>query len=183
MTTHCRAALSFSAVYVLGALMKTPDHLSPLLLAQEFVRREPWQLLAVCILLNRTNGVKQVKPMLADFFEMWPTPQDFVNAQTSDVKATLKPLGFQNIRYERLLGMSADWLVGKRPPDDKLRGVGTYGQESYEIFVRGYLVEEPHDKELRHYVRWAQEERHGTNVYHYGPGRVQPGVQASSRDA
>jgi methyl-CpG-binding domain protein 4 len=128
------------------------------MLAQELVRDDPWKLLAVCILLNRTNGVKQVKPMLADFFEAWPGPKAFLSAPVSDVKQVLKPLGFQNIRYDRLAGMSCDLLLGKLPPKDKLRGVGTYGKESFEIFCRGYLVVEPHDKELKKYCEWAREE-------------------------
>jgi methyl-CpG-binding domain protein 4 len=167
------------------ALIPTPKHLSPIMLAQEFVRNEPWQLLAICILLNRTNGVKQVKPMLADFFDAYPTPAALIDAPIERVKVALKPLGFQNIRYDRLVHMSRDWLSGKRPPNDKLRGVGVYGKESYEIFVLGYLLLEPHDKELKRYVRWAQEEwsAGGHGLHHDGSGGIQPGVQAPQRDA
>lgn len=164
--------------------MPTPAHLSPLLLAQEFVRKQPWRLLAVCILLNRTNGMKQVKPMLADFFDNWPNPHALLNAPEDEVKSFLKPLGFQNVRYERLAGMSIGWLAGKRPPDDRLYGIGTYGKQSYEIFVQGYLITEPQDKELKRYVKWAQEEYAARNNFHHnGLGGVQQGVQASQRDA
>ncbi len=174
-------------------VIRTPAHLSPLLLAQEFVREDGWKLLAVCILLNRTSGVKQVKPMLADFFERWSSPLEFRDAVEADVKAALKPLGFQNIRYDRLAGMSRDWLDGRRPLRDRLRGVGTYARESYEIWICGYLPPEPHDKELKRYCEWGREEtsrvrraeevRGGDHLHHHGPGGVQPGVQALERDA
>lgn len=152
-------------------LIPTPAHLSPLLLAQEFVRKQPWRLLVVCILLNRTDGMKQVKPVLADFFDEWPTPERFIDAPPEDIRRFLKPLGFKNIRYDRLYDMSCDWLAGKRPPNDKLHGVGTYAIESYQIFVGGYLVEDPHDKELKAYVKWAKNEEADNGIKVRNSGR------------
>jgi methyl-CpG-binding domain protein 4 len=161
-------------------VIPTPAHLSPLLLAQEFLRDKPWQLLATCILLNQTSG-KQVKPMLADFFENWPTPKHFLEASEIEVKKLIKPLGFQNIRYKRLIGMTKDWIDGMRPPGDKLYGVGVYATQSYEIFVLGYLISEPQDKELKHYVKWAQEEAGGSYVRNYGRAGSQEGLSQDQR--
>ena len=97
--------------------------------------------------------------MLADFFDKWPNAQAFIEASPENVKKFIRPLGFQNIRFDRLYGMSEDWLSGKRPHTDKIKGVGLYALQSYDIFVGGYLIEEPHDKELNAYVKWAFEER------------------------
>lgn len=95
--------------------------------------------------------------VLADFFEEWPNPKMLLAAQDVDVKKLLKPLGLQNIRYTRIIKMTHDWLAGKRPPEDKLFGIGVYALQSYEIFCRGYLVLEPQDKELQKYVEWAKQ--------------------------
>lgn len=132
--------------------------LSPHMLAQEFVKDQPWRLLAICILLNQTNGVTQVKPMLADFFDEFTNPWRFLEADEAKVKQFIRPLGFQNIRYNRLVGMTKDWLAGKRPGTDKMYGVGLYAIQSYQIFCQGYLLPDPQDKELRRYVQWAKEE-------------------------
>lgn len=129
--------------------------LSPLMLAQEFLKDKPWQLLATCILLNQTDGKRQVKPMLADFFERWPDEETFLRALESDVKKMIRPLGFQNIRFTRLQRMSSDWYRGKRPPE-KIFGVGKYASDSYKLFVQGILISDAADKELQHYVEWAR---------------------------
>jgi hypothetical protein len=127
-----------------------------MMLAQEFLKDKPWQLLATCILLNQTDGKRQVKPMLADFFERWPTAEKLLIAHEQDVKSALRPAGFQNVKYLRLIGMSKDWLQGKRPPE-KLYGVGKYAVDSYKLFCQGYLVLDAEDKELKRYVQWARE--------------------------
>jgi adenine-specific DNA glycosylase len=128
--------------------------LSPLLLAQEFVKDKPWQLLVVCILLNQTDGKRQVKPILADFFERWPDEEVFLRAPEGDVKKMIRSLGFQNIRYTRIRRMSVDWCQGKRPPE-KLYGIGKYAEDSYKLFVKGEIVGNVEDKELTKYVQWA----------------------------
>ena len=100
--------------------------------------------------------MKQVKPVLADFFDKWPNPDSFLNADVKEVKSFIKSLGFQ--------------MSGKRPHEQKIKGVGLYALQSYDIFVGGYLIEEPHDKELKSYVKWALEERRGdgSEVHHAG---------------
>jgi len=104
-------------------------------------------------MLNNTSGV-QVRSIFPKFFERWPDHNAFLNALDSDVKALIKPLGFQNIRYKRLREMSSDWLQGKRPPE-KLHGVGKYASDSYTLFVKGLLIDDAEDKELKKYVEWA----------------------------
>ena len=131
--------------------------ISPQRLAQELLRDNPWQMLVACILLNQTNGMKQVKPMLGEFFARWPDADALLAADEADIKAALRPLGFQNIRVRRLVGMSRDWNDGKRPPA-KLYGVGKYAEDSYNLFVARYLVLDVQDKELKRYVEWAQQQ-------------------------
>lgn len=135
------------------------------MLAQEFLKDKPWQLLATCILLNQTDGKRQVKPMLADFFERWPDEETFLRALESDVKKMIRPLGFQNIRFTRLRNMSTDWHRGKRPPE-KIFGVGKYALDSYKLFVQGILISDAADKELKNYVQWARMEGRSSTHHH-----------------
>lgn len=37
-----------------------------------------------------------------------------------------------------------------------MHGIGKYGADSYNMFVRGYLVEDVKDKELKNYVSWVK---------------------------
>jgi methyl-CpG-binding domain protein 4 len=134
----------------------TPKKLSPYMLIQEFLRDEPWRLLVACIMLNQTSA-KQVHGVVNQFFERWPDEETFLRALDSDVKKMIKPLGFQNVRYNRLVMMTMDWYRGKRPPE-KIRGVGKYATDSFKIFCSGYLVQDVLDKELKNYVQWAKEE-------------------------
>lgn len=43
---------------------------------------------------------------------------------------------------------------GKDPLE--LYGIGKYGADSFNMFVKGYLVQDAKDKELRKYVEWVR---------------------------
>lgn len=157
--------------------MRTPQRLSPYMLIQEFLRDDPWRLLVACIMLNQTSA-RQVHGIINEFFEMWPTPGDFLAADPDDVKDVIRGLGFKNVRYKRLVGMTRDWLDGRRPPE-RIHGVGKYAQDSFKIFCEGYIVEDVSDKELKNYVRWSKEEGAGVHRAERGdpgPGGVQQGM-------
>ena len=136
--------------------MKTPRTLSPYLLIQEFLRDDPWKLMVAVIMLNQTSA-KQVWPILPEFFDRWPDANAFLHAPTDEVKQLIRSLGFKNVRYDRLLGMTLDFLVGVRPPQ-KVFGLGKYGIDSYQMFCEGVLVPDVQDKELKNYLHWAMAE-------------------------
>jgi methyl-CpG-binding domain protein 4 len=136
--------------------MKTPRTLSPYLLVQEFLRDEPWKLLCAVIMLNQTSA-KQVWPVLPDFFEKWPRPLDVANADEKDLSEFLKTLGLQNRRAKTLRKMSEAFLFSEWKHARDLPGIGKYGDDSYRMFVEGYLIHDVKDKELQNYVRWAEE--------------------------
>jgi methyl-CpG-binding domain protein 4 len=162
--------------------VRTPHTLSPLMLVQEFLRDEPWRLLCACIMLNQTSA-HQVWQILPEFFERYPDPDALVAADPDDVRDLIRSLGFQNRRCERLLGMTLDWMSGRRPPEH-LHGIGKYASDSYRIFIGRYLDQEHdiQDKELRKYCHWAwglpevdhvREQAGRTETDHSGSGRVQ----------
>lgn len=77
----------------------------------------------------------------------------------------LQSLGLQNRRSEMIIRMSRAF-TGWLPSQDVrgLPGIGKYAADSYNMFVRGDLVEDVADKELRKYVAWARGIRECTNM-------------------
>jgi len=129
--------------------------LSPQQLCQELVRSDPWRVLVVCLMLNQTSGV-QVRRVFPEFFRRYPTPHALIEASIDDVKLLIRPLGFQNRRYERLLRMSRDYIVWDRNDVTELHGVGKYAADSYRIFVDDVIIDDAQDKELKKYTEWAR---------------------------
>lgn len=145
--------------------MNTPRETSPYTLIQEELRDEPWKLLVAVILLNQTSA-KQARPVWEEFFGKYSTPDILLSSgdfsADGDIVSLFRPLGFQNRRAERILLMTLDFTVwnGSDPLD--LYGIGKYGADSYNMFVKGVIVEDVEDKELRNYVRWAKEQHGNT---------------------
>jgi methyl-CpG-binding domain protein 4 len=110
-----------------------------------------WEHMVGVIMLNQT-GRKPVKLTLPEFLYWFPTPQTLINADPDFVKTILAPLGMMNVRYERLVRMSQDYLVWDGEDAKKLYGIGKYGSDSYEIFFKQNYSVEPTDKELKRYL-------------------------------
>lgn len=119
---------------------------------QEIYRNEPWKMLIGCIMLNQTSN-KQVRPVIKEFFEKWPNPISVLKAKTEDMVAVLRPLGFYNVRADRIKHFSDDWIhkVGWKKVSE-LRGIGKYAEDSYEIFINGNKNVNPTDKVLIRYL-------------------------------
>jgi methyl-CpG-binding domain protein 4 len=103
------------------------------------------------IMLNQT-GRKSVKTTLPEFLYWFPTPHTLINADEEFVKSIIQPLGMANIRYQRLIGMSQDYLTWDGDDATVLYGIGKYGSDSYEIFFKQNYNVEPTDKELKRYL-------------------------------
>jgi hypothetical protein len=58
-----------------------------------------------------------------------------------------------NVRYERLVQMSQDYLTWDGEDATLLYGIGKYGSDSYEIFFKHNYSVEPTDKELKRYLQ------------------------------
>lgn len=108
---------------------------SPLNLFQERYRHDGWRLLCCTVCLNLCTG-----RALAD---------------RRDLEALLSPLGLQRRRALSLTRMSLAYacLWDGRDARD-LPGIGKYGADSYDIFIRGRLDVLPEDKELRKFMAW-----------------------------
>jgi methyl-CpG-binding domain protein 4 len=106
------------------------------------------------IMLNQT-GRKPVKTVAPLFWQNWRSAYSFLQASEEEVKDIIWPLGMVNVRYQRLQGMSKDFMTWDGKDATKLYGIGKYGSDSYEIFFKQNYTTQPKDKEL---VRYLKEE-------------------------
>ena len=109
-----------------------------------------WQHMVAVIMLNQT-GRKPVKQILPLFLSKWPRPREFFLATEQQVKDVIWSLGMVNVRYNRILRMTRDYLTWDGKDATMLYGIGEYGSESYRIFFKNERFE-PKDKELRKYL-------------------------------
>jgi methyl-CpG-binding domain protein 4 len=119
----------------------------------------PWEHMVGVIMLNQT-GRKPVKTVLPEFLYWFPNPHALIDADEEFVKSIIWPLGMVNVRYQRLLKMSLDYLTWDGNNATDLYGIGRYGSDSYEIFFKNNFSVEPTDKELKRYLS----ERSGTHT-------------------
>jgi methyl-CpG-binding domain protein 4 len=110
-----------------------------------------WEHMVGVIMLNQT-GRKPVKLTLPEFLYWFPTPHALIDAEEDFVKSILAPLGMANVRYNRLIGMSKDYLTWNGEDATMLYGIGKYGSDSYEIFFKQNYSVQPTDKELKRYL-------------------------------
>ena len=110
-----------------------------------------WEHMVGVIMLNQT-GRKPVKMTLPEFLYWFPTPYALLQADEDFVKTILAPLGMLNVRYNRLIRMTKDYLTWDGKDATMLYGIGKYGSDSYEIFFKQNYSVEPTDKELKRYL-------------------------------
>jgi len=120
-----------------------------ILIQEEYVQ-DPWKMLVCCILLNQTNN-KQVRPVLSSVFELIPDPISAIGCDLERLAAVIKTTGFQNIKAKRIRDLSSKWVDGFNDPMD-LPGIGQYGRDSWEIFIKKNLSVSPTDKKLIAYL-------------------------------
>jgi len=132
--------------------MKYPfEPLSDELMVQQQISNS-WEHMVGVIMLNQTSR-KPVKTALPEFLYWFPTPHALLRANEDFVKSILEPLGMKNIRYQRLVRMSQDYLTWDGEDAKMLYGIGKYGSDSYEIFFKHNYTVEPTDKELKRYLQ------------------------------
>ena len=120
------------------------------ILIQEDYLDNQWKMMVCCILLNQTNN-KQVRPILSSVFELIPNPLSAIGCDPEMLAAVIKTTGFQNVKASRIIKLSQKWVDGFNDAIE-LPGIGKYGRDSWEIFVRKNLSVEPTDKKLIIYL-------------------------------
>jgi len=129
----------------------TFEPLSDELMVQQQISNS-WEHMVGVIMLNQTSR-KPVKIALPEFLYWFPTPHALIQADEDFVKSILAPLGMKNVRYQRLVRMSQDYLTWDGDDAKMLYGIGKYGSDSYEIFFKHNYTVEPTDKELKRYLQ------------------------------
>ena len=119
-------------------------------LLQEIYQQDGWKMLTCCMLLNLTNR-KQVDTIRDELFSKYPTPEDMMNANQSELAELLKPLGLYNRRAKSLKKMSEGYVKGFKSVDE-LYGIGQYAKDSWEIFQNSNTNINPTDKVLLAYL-------------------------------
>ena len=69
-----------------------------------------WQHFVGVICLNQTGRI-QVKRVLPEFFDKWPTPQKYLKSDKKTVIEVIKSLGFYNRRENTIRQMTKDFLT------------------------------------------------------------------------
>lgn len=131
--------------------------MSPYGLLEEELYDDPWKLLTACMLLNKTTGT-QVRKIIWDLFQLCPTPQAAVAADTSRIQDLIQPLGLFRKRAVAIQRLSEDYLNKAWRDPQELYGIGKYAADAYYIFCRGAWKDvQPEDKDLRRYVEWLEQ--------------------------
>ena len=110
-----------------------------------------WEHMVGVIMLNQT-GRRAVKTTLPEFLYWFPTALSLLHADEEFAKSIIQPLGMVNVRYNRLIRMSQDYLTWDGKDAEELFGIGKYGSDSYEIFFKKNYSVKPTDKELKRYL-------------------------------
>ena len=111
-----------------------------------------WQHFVGVICLNQTGRI-QVKRVLPEFFDKWPTPQRYLKSDKKTVIEVIKSLGFYNRRENTIRKMTEDFLTWDGEDATKLFGIGKYGSDSYELFYKKRIPENVGDHELQRYIK------------------------------
>ena len=111
-----------------------------------------WQHMVGVICLNLTSRV-QVKQVLPDFFEKWPTPGSLLYATRRQIEDVIAPLGMQKVRSERIYRMSEQFKDWDGDDATELYGLGKYGSDSYRLFYKNEIPENVGDHELKRYIK------------------------------
>ncbi|EFX70091.1 hypothetical protein DAPPUDRAFT_35863, partial [Daphnia pulex] len=127
---------------------------SPYNFIQEYLFRDPWQLLVATIFLNKTNG-KAATPLIWEFLKRWTTAEVARQADWKEIADLMNPLGLHELRAKRIVRMSEDYLKGDWVKPSDLYGISKYGSDSYRIFCLGEWKEvRPTDIMLKIYQDW-----------------------------
>jgi len=121
-------------------------------------KNQPWRVLVICMLLNRTRG-KQMEEIAEELFKRWPTADLMYEANQRELEEIVRPLGMWKARARHLKLMSARYSTAPprtRADVELLPGIGKYGADAWEIVCCGNLAVEPTDRELLRYVQFAR---------------------------
>jgi len=134
------------------------------------VYNDPFKLLVVCQLLNKTTATVVRHVVYRDgFFDRYPDPDVLAGADTEGLEAVLKPLGLWRKRAVGLKRFAREYReafydaytgvfrVDANVKIADLYGCGEYASDAWDIFVLGaWRSLRTSDKDLRRYVEFLE---------------------------
>ncbi|XP_073035151.1 uncharacterized protein [Primulina eburnea] len=115
---------------------------------------DPWRVLVICMLLNKSGGL-QLKKILSDFFNLCPNAKRATEIPAGDIENVIRTLGLQRKRSVAIQRLSREYLEESWTHVTDLTGVGKYAADAYAIFCTGKWERvRPCDKELVKYWRY-----------------------------
>ncbi|KIW32049.1 uncharacterized protein PV07_03624 [Cladophialophora immunda] len=154
-------------------------------LIEEEYADSPFQLLIICIFLNKTRGQRAI-PAARRFLSQFPDPDHLARAKFEETVLFFKSLGLP-YRAGWVIDLAKGWLSqppkagvvhqklyqGKVTVESEvahLKGIGRYASDAWRIFCKDELYRQaglpvgapewsniyPEDKELRAYVDWKR---------------------------
>lgn len=113
---------------------------------------EPWRVIVVSTLLNRTSNVT-VRQVLPEVFNTWPDPTVMASANPHDLEHVIEACGLHRGKSRSLVKMSAAWYGEAWGDARDLAGVGPYVADAVGLFCFGCLEVESKDHVLVRYAR------------------------------
>ncbi|KAF5202278.1 Methyl-cpg-binding domain protein 4-like protein [Thalictrum thalictroides] len=106
------------------------------LLLQEQHFSDPWRVIVICMLLNRTSG-RQVRGVISDFFKLCPDAKTATEVVTEELEKVIQRLGLHQKRAKMVQRFSQEYLEDGWTHVTQLHGVGKYAADAYAIFCTG----------------------------------------------
>ncbi|CAK7327906.1 unnamed protein product [Dovyalis caffra] len=112
---------------------------------------DPWRILVICMLINRTAGTRAEK-VVTDLFTLCPDAKAATEVTEEEIERAIKSLGLQRRRSKMIQRFSRDYLGEDWTHVTLLHGVGKYAADAYAIFCTGKWERvRPNDHMLNHY--------------------------------
>ncbi|GAV82478.1 HhH-GPD domain-containing protein [Cephalotus follicularis] len=124
---------------------------SPFGLLQEDHSHDPWRVLVICMLLNRTSGT-QARRVISELFTLCPDAKTAIEVATGDIEKIIQTLGLQKKRAAMIQRFSQEYLYESWTYVTQLHGIGKYAADAYAIFSSGMWESvRPTDHMLNYY--------------------------------
>uniref|UniRef100_A0A803R9P5 HhH-GPD domain-containing protein n=1 Tax=Cannabis sativa TaxID=3483 RepID=A0A803R9P5_CANSA len=120
-------------------------------LLQEDHVDDPWRVLVICMLLNRTTGI-QAKQVISDLFNLCPNAKVASEVSSGEIEKIIQPLGLFRKRAVMIKRFSQEYLEESWTHVTQLHGIGKYAADAYAIFCTGkWDLVRPADHMLNYY--------------------------------
>ncbi|KAL5570622.1 hypothetical protein UlMin_027197 [Ulmus minor] len=129
-------------------------------LLQEDHVHDPWRVLVICMLLNRTTGL-QAGRVISDLFTLCPDAKAATEVAPVEIEKIIQPLGLQKKRAIMIQRFSHEYLEENWTHVTQLHGIGKYAADAYAIFCTGKWERvKPTDYMLNYYWEFLFSVRH-----------------------